>query len=72
MLSFRRRRRNDCTSLPNAVLQAKRTPFGTFGGKLKGMSAIDLAVHASKAAIAAANVRRWQGVRVPIAAAVRR
>jgi acetyl-CoA acyltransferase 2 len=32
-------------------LSAVRTPFGTFGGKLKGFSPIDLAVHASKAAI---------------------
>jgi acetyl-CoA acyltransferase 2 len=35
---------------------AKRTPFGTFGGSLKDLSATDLGVHASKAAIAAANV----------------
>jgi acetyl-CoA acetyltransferase family protein len=32
-------------------LSAVRTPFGTFGGKLKAISPIDLAVHASKAAI---------------------
>lgn len=37
-------------------LQAKRTPFGTFGGKLKNYTATDLAVHSSKAAIAAAGV----------------
>jgi acetyl-CoA acyltransferase 2 len=36
-------------------LSAKRTPFGTFGGTLKDLSATDLAVHASKAAIAAAG-----------------
>jgi acetyl-CoA acyltransferase 2 len=38
------------------IVSAKRTPFGTFGGKLKGFTATDLAVHASKAAIAAAKV----------------
>lgn len=38
------------------IVSAKRTPFGTFGGKLKGLSATDLAVHASKAALAAARV----------------
>lgn len=32
-------------------LSAVRTPFGTFGGALKDVSAIDLAVHSSKAAI---------------------
>ncbi|MEM9193717.1 MAG: acetyl-CoA C-acetyltransferase [Myxococcota bacterium] len=34
------------------IVGAKRTPFGTLSGALKGVSAIDLAVHASKAAIA--------------------
>jgi S-adenosylmethionine synthetase len=34
------------------ILSAKRTPFGSFGGKLKGFTATDLAVHASKAALA--------------------
>jgi acetyl-CoA acyltransferase 2 len=38
-------------------LQAKRTPFGTFGGKLKHLSATDLAVLSSKAAIKDAKVR---------------
>jgi acetyl-CoA C-acetyltransferase/acetyl-CoA acyltransferase 2 len=33
-------------------LAAKRTPFGTFGGALKDLTATDLAVHAAKAAIA--------------------
>ncbi len=33
------------------VLSAKRTPFGTFGGSLKDVSASELATHASKAAI---------------------
>lgn len=38
------------------IVSAKRTPFGAFGGKLRQMSATDLAVHSSKAAIAAANI----------------
>ncbi|NBT58756.1 acetyl-CoA C-acyltransferase, partial [bacterium] len=33
------------------IVAAKRTPFGTFGGSLKGVSATDLAVEASKAAL---------------------
>lgn len=33
------------------ILAAKRTPFGTFGGKLKGFTATDLAVHASQAVL---------------------
>ncbi len=37
-------------------LSAVRTPFGTFGGKLKALSPIDLAVHASKAAIERAGI----------------
>jgi acetyl-CoA acyltransferase 2 len=37
-------------------LSAVRTPFGTFGGKLKDFSPIDLAVHASKCAIERAGV----------------
>jgi acetyl-CoA C-acetyltransferase/acetyl-CoA acyltransferase 2 len=37
------------------ILSAKRTPFGTFGGTLKDLTATDLAVHASKAAIAQAG-----------------
>ncbi|MFY3743677.1 acetyl-CoA C-acetyltransferase [Anaeromyxobacter sp. Red801] len=36
-------------------LAAKRTPFGTFGGALKDLSATDLAVHAAKAAMAQAG-----------------
>ena len=39
-----------------AFLSAVRTPFGTFGGKLKGFSPVDLAVHASKAAIERAGI----------------
>src|SRR5690606_26263796 len=38
------------------VVAAKRTPFGTFGGKLKGMSAIDLGVVAARAALTAGKV----------------
>ncbi|MEA2761023.1 MAG: hypothetical protein QOD47_307 [Gemmatimonadaceae bacterium] len=37
-------------------LSAVRTPFGTFGGKLKGFSPVDLAVHASKAAMERAGI----------------
>lgn len=38
------------------VVGAKRTAFGAFGGKFRQLSATDLAVHSSKAAIAAANI----------------
>ncbi len=38
------------------ILGAKRTPFGTFGGALKDMSATDLGVHAARAAMAQAGV----------------
>ncbi|ETV96417.1 hypothetical protein H310_10563 [Aphanomyces invadans] len=38
------------------VVAAKRTPFGAFGGKLKSVSATDLAVHATKAALQAAKL----------------
>jgi len=42
---------------PSVVfLSAVRTPFGTFGGKLKDFSPIDLAVHASKCALERAGV----------------
>src|SRR5437868_13757014 len=45
------------TPLPGVVfLSAVRTPFGTFGGKLKDVSPIDLAVHASNAAIERAGL----------------
>ena len=37
-------------------LSAVRTPFGTFGGKLNDFSPVDLAVHASKAAIERAGI----------------
>lgn len=38
------------------IVGAKRTPFGTFGGKLKSFTATDLAVHASVAALTEAKV----------------
>ncbi|HEX4458297.1 MAG TPA: acetyl-CoA C-acyltransferase, partial [Polyangia bacterium] len=38
------------------VVGAKRTAFGAFGGALKDLTATDLAVEASKAAIAQAGV----------------
>jgi acetyl-CoA acyltransferase 2 len=37
-------------------LSAKRTPFGTYGGSLKDLTATDLAVHAAKAALAQSKV----------------
>lgn len=37
-------------------LSGKRTPFGTFGGALKDMTATDLAAHSAKAALEAADV----------------
>ena len=37
-------------------LSAVRTPFGTFGGTLKDISAIDLSVYAAKAALQRANL----------------
>src|SRR6266550_3349323 len=45
------------SSSPGVVfLSAVRTPFGTFGGKLKDISPVDLAVHASKNAIDRAGI----------------
>eukprot|EP00005_Dracoamoeba_jomungandri_P002334 CAMPEP_0174261050 /NCGR_PEP_ID=MMETSP0439-20130205/11203_1 /TAXON_ID=0 /ORGANISM="Stereomyxa ramosa, Strain Chinc5" /LENGTH=390 /DNA_ID=CAMNT_0015345463 /DNA_START=16 /DNA_END=1184 /DNA_ORIENTATION=+ len=38
------------------IVAAKRTAFGTFGGKLKSITATDLGVHASKGAIAACGL----------------
>ena len=38
------------------IVAAKRTPFGAFGGKLKGWSATDLAVRATAAALEAGKV----------------
>ncbi|GEJ57825.1 acetyl-CoA C-acyltransferase [Anaeromyxobacter diazotrophicus] len=37
-------------------LAARRTPFGTYGGSLKDLSATDLGVHAAQAALAQAGV----------------
>jgi len=39
------------------VVAAKRTPFGTYGGKLMNFSATDLCETAAKAAITAANIK---------------
>jgi acetyl-CoA acyltransferase 2 len=39
------------------IVAAKRTPFGTFGGTLKGHSPTELQVHAAQAAIAAAGIK---------------
>ena len=38
-------------------LSARRTPFGTYGGALKDVTATDLGVHAAKAAIKSAGVK---------------
>lgn len=38
------------------IVAAKRTAFGAFGGSLKGLSATDLGVHASKAALEQAGL----------------
>ncbi len=38
-------------------LSAVRTPFGTFGGRLKNISPVDLSVHASRAALDRASVQ---------------
>jgi len=38
------------------IVAAKRTPFGTLSGALKGVSALDLAAHASRAALAQSGV----------------
>ena len=45
------------SSSPDVVfLSGKRTPFGSFGGTLKGFTATDLGVHAASAALAEADV----------------
>jgi len=41
---------------PVYIIAAKRTAFGTFGGKLKGMSATVLGQHAAVAAMEAGKV----------------
>lgn len=38
------------------VIAAKRTPFGTFGGKLKGVNDIDICKVAATAALKAGKV----------------
>ena len=38
------------------IVAAKRTPFGAFGGSLKGLTATDLGVVSSKAALVQANL----------------
>ena len=38
------------------IVAAKRTPFGSFGGSLKHLTATDLATVATKAALEAGNV----------------
>lgn len=38
------------------IVAAKRTPFGTFLGKLKDITATDLAAHATKAALESGKV----------------
>lgn len=37
-------------------LSGRRTPFGTFGGSLRRLTAVDLGVHAAKAAIESAGI----------------
>lgn len=39
------------------MVSAKRTPFGTFGGKLKGLSATELSAIASSGALRSGGVR---------------
>ncbi len=38
------------------LVEGKRTPFGKFGGSLKDISPVDLAVHATKATLEAVNL----------------
>ncbi|CAM9867473.1 unnamed protein product [Heterosigma akashiwo] len=38
------------------IVGAKRTPFGAFGGSLKALTATDLCVHSSKAALEVAGL----------------
>jgi acetyl-CoA acyltransferase 2 len=38
------------------IVAAKRTPFGSFGGSLKALTATELGVVSTKSAIAAANI----------------
>lgn len=39
------------------IVAAKRTPFGTYGGKLRTLSATDLQEVAARAALAAGNIK---------------
>ena len=41
---------------PVFIVAAKRTPFGTFGGKLRGKTATMLGVHSSKAALGSGSI----------------
>lgn len=43
-------------SIDVVFLSGRRTPFGTFGGTLRGFTAVDLGVHAAEAAIESAGV----------------
>lgn len=66
MINFVMRMRQPCasreTKMTSAVARgvfivaAKRTPFGAFGGALKALSATDLSVVASRAALAEGKV----------------
>ena len=44
------------TSQEIVLVAGRRTPFGTYGGALKDLSATDLAVHAARAALAASGL----------------
>jgi hypothetical protein len=51
-INYRSIQNEYCTMSKNVFLvAAKRTPFGSFGGSLKGFSATDLGTHATKAAL---------------------
>lgn len=41
---------------PVFIVAAKRTPFGTFGGKLRDKSPTMLGVHSSKSALESASI----------------
>jgi acetyl-CoA acyltransferase 2 len=42
------------------LVNGKRTPFGKFGGSLKGITPVDLAVHASKSLLAETGIKADQ------------
>ena len=50
------KRSSSSSSTGVVFLSAVRTPFGTFGGKLKDISPVDLATHVSKVAIERAGI----------------